>query len=304
MRGVLAAVLLAAWPAFAQMAEPAAGLGGSRWLARSGDLAAQLSFRPAEVLRSEQAGGRASLQVELGRLAFRSPQIFGGAARREGLTCDSCHASGHVNAGFFIPGLSSRPGTVDVTHSLFNPWRDDQLANPIDIPSLRGAGERPSYGGEARFASLRDFIRRVVVEEFAGEEPKPWLLDALVAYVGELMPTTAPDERVTLADDLDDLGRFLAVLEAALRDDDSEKAEFVSRALRFQLGAVHQRFSPAGGEAAQRLLAEWSRALADVSDVATLAALRARIAAERTVLEAAERLSLYNPRILRRALGS
>jgi hypothetical protein len=35
-------------------------------------------------------------------------------------------------------------------------------------------------------ASLRDFVRNVVVVEFAGPEPSPALLDALVAYVQEI----------------------------------------------------------------------------------------------------------------------
>lgn len=303
MRALLLAVLLCSGPAQAQIVEPVAGLGESRWLARGGDLAAQLALRPREALRIELAGGRPSLQVELGRLAFRSPQTLGGTARREELACESCHSGGHVNAGFFVPALSSRPGTVDVTHALFNPWREDHLANPIDIPSLRGAGERATFGREARIVSLREFIRRVVVEEFAGDEPQPWLLDALVAYVGELQPTDAPDERISLAADLDDLDRFLAVLDAALRDDDAEKAGFVAGALRFQLGRIHQRFAPDGGEAARRLLVEWSRALAGPLDRAGLDALRARIVMERDVLRAAAAASLYDAAVLRRALG-
>jgi len=304
MRGVLLAVLLCAAPASAQVAEPVAGLGESRWLARGGDLAAQLAFRPREALRSERDGGRASLQVELGRLAFRSPQALGGTARREELTCDSCHAAGHVNAGFFVPGLSGRPGTVDVTHALFNPWRDDHLANPVAIPSLRGAGERTAFGRDIRIASLREFVRRVMVEEFAGDEPQPWLLDALVAYVGELTRTDETDERATLAADLADVDRFLGVLEAALREADPDKAEFVAGAIRFQLGRIHQRFAPDGGEAARRALVGWSRVLAGRLDPGAPGALRAQIAAERSVLQAAESRSLYDPGALRRALGS
>jgi len=304
MRAVLLAALLAAAPALAQVAEPVAGLGESRWLARGGDLAAQLAFRPREALRSERAGGRASLQVELGRLAFRSPQALGGTARREELTCDACHSGGHVNAGFFVPDLSSRPGTVDVTHALFNPWRDDRVANPVPIPSLRGAGERATFGREARVASLREFVRRVVVEEFAGDEPQPWLLDALVAYVGELSQTAEADEPATLSGDLGDVDRFLGVLDAALREGDAEKADFVAGALRFQLGRIHQRFRSEGGETAQRILAAWSRALAGPLDRRTPGVLRARVAEERAILQAAESSSLYDTEALRRALGS
>src|SRR5690606_38075461 len=188
MRALALAALLCAAPAAAQIAEPIGGIGEARWLARGGDVAAQPATRPREGLRSEQAGGRASLQVELGRLAFRSPQTLGGSARRAELSCGSCHARGHVNAGFFIPGLSSRPGTVDVTHALFNPWRDDGLENPIPIPSLRGAGDRSALDAELRLAAVRELVRHVNVQEVAGDEPEPWLLDALVSYVAVLKP--------------------------------------------------------------------------------------------------------------------
>ena len=302
MRGLALALLLCAAPAAAQVAEPVAGLGESRWLARDA-LAGRLSFRPREVLRSEQAGGRASLQVELGRLAFRAPQALGGAARREELACDSCHAGGHVNAGFFVPGLSSRPGTIDVTHALFNPWREDHLANPIEIPSLRGAAGRERYGHEGRFASLREFIRHVMVDEFAADEPSVWLLDALAAYVAELLPTTAEDAPAMLAGDLADIERFLDVLEAAAAEPDDGKTEFVVGALRFQLGRLHQRFAPPGGERAQQVLVGWSRALAAAQGPQDVAAIRRRIAAERSALIAAEPSSLYDPEILSRALG-
>lgn len=304
MRAAALAILLTiAAPAAAQTPEPVAGLGEARWLARSGDLAAQLASRPREALRSERAGGRASLQVELGRLAFRSPQPLGGAARREELTCESCHARGHVNAGFFVPGLSSEPGTVDVTHALFNPWREDHVANPVRIPSLRGAGERESFGSSVRFGSLREFIRYVIVDEFAGDEPPPWLLDALVAYVAELSPTVEPDEPVRLADDLDDVARFLDVLELALAEGDSEKSAFVAGGLRFQLGRIYERFQAPGGEAARAVLVGWSRAIAAAGAPPAVQDLRRRMASERRLLEAAEPRSLYDPANLRRAAG-
>ena len=302
MRAAALAALLWAAPAAAQIAEPVAGLGESRWLARS-TLAAQLSSRPREVLRIEQAGGRASLQVELGRLAFRAPQTLGGTARREELSCESCHPGGHVNAGFFVPGLSAAPGTVDLSHALFNPWREDHLANPIAIPSLRGAAAKASYGQAARFASLREFIRHVMVDEFAADEPPAWLLDALLAYVTALAPTPAADAPVTLAADLSDAVRFLDVLEAAAAERDEAKTDFVVGALRFQLGRLHQRFATPGGEAAQAVLVAWSRALAEVRAPSDVVALRRRIAAERGVLAAAERVSLYDPAILRLRLG-
>lgn len=304
MRAVaLAVLLIAAASAAAQVQEPVAGLGESRWLARSGDLATQLATRPHEALRGEIAGGRATLQVELGRLAFRAPQTLGGTARREGLTCDSCHARGHVNARFFVPSLSNKPGTVDITHALFNPWREDRVANPVKIPSLRGAGERMRFGASLRLSSLREFIRHVIVNEFAGDEPPAWLLDALVAYVVELAPTDAPEKPVSLGDDLDDLDRFLDVLELALAEGDAAKATFVAGALRFQLERMYERFRGPAGEEARGALVGWSRSIAEAESLQALSRLRRLVAAERGALLAAEPRSLYEPANLRRAAG-
>jgi cytochrome c peroxidase len=102
------------------------------------------------------------------------------------MSCDSCHQGGSSNAKLFVPGLSRRPGTFDVTGALFNPKADNGVFDPVTVPSLRGAKYLAPYGHDGRFASLRDFIRNVIVNEFAGSEPKPVVLDALVTYVREI----------------------------------------------------------------------------------------------------------------------
>jgi len=140
---------------------------------------------PAQRLRSEIAGGRQSFQVALGNTAFSSPLLFGEPARGAGLSCNSCHVNGHNNPDFNIPGHSARPGGLDATGSLFNPAAEDGVANPVDIPSLRGIRYLAPYGRDGRIASLREFTRHVIVNEFAGPEPAPMLLDALVAYMNE-----------------------------------------------------------------------------------------------------------------------
>ncbi len=124
--------------------------------------------------------------VALGDLAFNSPSILGDAARRAGISCGACHVGGANNARLFIPGLSSRPGTFDTTGALFNPKADNHVFDPVRIPSLRGARYLAPYGHDGRMASLREFVRNVVVGEFAGPEPSPALLDAIVAYVQEI----------------------------------------------------------------------------------------------------------------------
>ena len=156
-----------------------------RWLPPGSDIAAALATLPARRLRSVESGGRLSLNAALGELAFTTPQIFGGPARKSGLSCQTCHPNGHLNAAFFVPGLSRQPGNVDVTGGLFNPAVDDHILNDLNIPSLRGVAQTAPYGHDGRIHSLRAFTRHVIVEEFRGAEPAPWLLDALVAYQRE-----------------------------------------------------------------------------------------------------------------------
>ena len=141
---------------------------------------------PHEILRSEFRGDRTSYIVALGDLAFNSPSILGDVARRAGISCGTCHVGGANNAKLFIPGLSTRPGTFDTTGPLFNPKADNHVFDPVRIPSLRGARFLGPYGHDGRIASLRDFVRNVIVGEFAGPEPSPALLDAIVAYVQEI----------------------------------------------------------------------------------------------------------------------
>jgi cytochrome c peroxidase len=143
-------------------------------------------YVPHEILRSEYRGDRTSYVVALGDLAFNSPSILGDVARRAGISCGTCHVGGANNAKLFIPGLSTRPGTFDTTGALFNPKADNHVFDPVRIPSLRGARYLAPYGHDGRTASLRDFVRNVIVGEFAGPEPSPTLLDAIVAYVQEI----------------------------------------------------------------------------------------------------------------------
>jgi cytochrome c peroxidase len=163
--------------------------------------------RPREVFRSEFFGGRKSYLVNLGDVAFNSPAILGGVARQAAMSCTTCHVNGASNPKLFIPGMSTRPGNFDTTSLSFNPKAFNSLLDPVRIPSLRGARHLGPYGHDGRFASLRDFVRNVIVAEFAGPEPPRQILDALVAYIqdidflrnprldpgGELAETSASD---------------------------------------------------------------------------------------------------------------
>lgn len=141
---------------------------------------------PREVFHSEAIGGGKSYLVSLGDMAFNAPGILGGAARQAGVSCGTCHVNGASNPKLFIPGMSSRPGNFDTSGPLFNPKANNLVLDPVRIPSLRGARYLAPYGHDGRTESLRDFIRNVIVGEFAGPEPAPAVLDGLVAYIQDI----------------------------------------------------------------------------------------------------------------------
>ena len=141
--------------------------------------------------------------VAYGDMLFDSAQIFGSPARDLGLACSTCHNRSDVNQRLFIPGASHQPGAIDVDGAFFNPIFNDRRDDPLDIPSLRGLRFTGPYGRDGRFASLRDFTRNVIVNEFGGQEPTPFMLDALVAYMLEFdfLPNSMlrPDGHLTEA---------------------------------------------------------------------------------------------------------
>jgi hypothetical protein len=141
---------------------------------------------PREVFHSEASRGHKSYFSNLGNLAFNSPYILGDAARKAHISCGSCHVNGASNPKLFIAGLSTHPGNFDTTSSLFNPKTDNGVLDPVTIPSLRGARLLAPYGHDGRTSSLREFVRNVIVNEFAGNEPSPEILDATVAYIEDI----------------------------------------------------------------------------------------------------------------------
>jgi cytochrome c peroxidase len=157
--------------------------------------------KPREVFRSETKDGLKSYLINLGNLAFSSPSILGGVARQAGMSCETCHVNGAGNPKLFIPKMSTRPGNFDTTGPLFNPKADNQVLDPIRLPSLRGARYLAPYGHDGRMSSLRDFVHNVIVNEFAGPEPSPEILDAIVAYINDIdflpNPSLGPGGRLT-----------------------------------------------------------------------------------------------------------
>jgi cytochrome c peroxidase len=128
---------------------------------------------------------RETALIALGDMAFDSPFIFGEPARSLGISCNTCHNKSITNPQFFIPGLSARPGGMDVSNSFFGPHANNGHFDHVDTPDLRGIRFTAPYGRNGRVASLREFVRNVIVLEFNGEEPDPILLDGMVAYMNE-----------------------------------------------------------------------------------------------------------------------
>lgn len=159
------------------------------------ELNAELLNQPTEMFAVEMAGGKRSYLFNLGDMLFSSSAIFGGKARDAGMSCNSCHQQGASNAKLFVPGHSSKPGTFDTSGPFFNPKADNGIFDPVSTPSLRGAKYLAPYGHDGRIASLREFIRNVIVNEFAGAEPSGQVLDGLVAYVNEI--SFLPNGKIT-----------------------------------------------------------------------------------------------------------
>lgn len=278
-------------------------VGAREWLPAGSLSLDALSQRPAERLED----GR-NFYVAFGRLAFRSPDILGGTARKAGLSCQACHASGFATHAFFIPDLSDRPGRIDVSNAFWHLRGEDGIDNPLEIPSLRGVKTKDRFGHDARTASLRDFTRRVIVMEFAGDEPDALLLDALVAYQEKLQPADETPQPVTLRQDLADILDHLDTLRVPLGEENPALASRLVTMIRGQLGFIHERFADENMRGSRATLEEWSRQLVGIAELAEngqwpqarqhLAALRGAIAAPPPAFAADLPRSLYDgPRL-------
>lgn len=234
----------------------AAGIGAARaepltefrWLAPGADAAAQVTRAPAECLKPAD-NAEDAYDIEVGRVVFRTPELFGGQAARVGLSCNACHINGRNNPTFFIDGVTGLPGTVDVTTWVFSKTRGDGVMNPRPIPSLVGTAFNTAYGHDAKVTSLSEFVHGVAVEEFQGEEPDPHVFKALMAYVTALDPVgcTGPSTvAITLKSTLSDLDRGLSALDASVDRGDKAVGHMLVLGLRTMLGRLNERYAGAG----------------------------------------------------------
>ena len=198
----LPARALAPWPARSPTFDASAVLPAK--LPPGSNINKQLP-RPRQVLNMATRGvdERETVLIALGDMAFDSTFIFGDPARTVGLSCNTCHNKSMTNPILFVPGVSRRPGGIDVSNSFFAPHANNGHFDPLDIPDLRGIRFTAPYGRNGRFVSPREFVRNVIVNEFNGPEPDPMLLDGLVAYMFEFdfLPNQYLDRNGTLRDE-------------------------------------------------------------------------------------------------------
>jgi hypothetical protein len=284
----------------------------ARWLAPGADQAQALAFSPGECLRGEGDKDERFL-VEAGRVAFRTPLLLGGHAARNGLSCNSCHRDGHDNADFFLEGLSSRPGSADVTSSLFSKSREDGVFNPVVIPTLVGAGDKDSFGTMAPQPSLHAFISSAVGDEFQGEPPPSTILAGLVAYIGHLDATACDKstKRMTVRGSIKDVERALRAASEALVRRDHATAGFLLLAAQRTLLPVNERFAgdalQADRQAIEALARDLAAVRAIVSDapeeaLSQLDGVQGKLDNLSDRLHRHRRQSLYDLQVLKRAV--
>lgn len=277
------------------------------------DAAKLLSEKPSECL-AKAASPDLAYKVEVGRAAFNTPLLLGGQAARAGIECESCHRGGRTNPAFFFPHVSGKPGTADVTNSIFSSHRGDGIDNPKPIPDLSGPHAALKISRDPKKPDLRDFIHGLVTEEFDGAEPPRAVMDGLAAYVRDLAPGAcppAPVQPIRMESVMDDATRAMRAAAAAMAHKDAPTAILMVASARTQLGLIHERFSaPALGHERAALrgadldLASIQNALraGDGGAALRLALWPGQAAALTRTLQARESKSLFDPAMLAAAV--
>jgi hypothetical protein len=288
-----------------------------RWISPDADRVAALTLRPAVCRRVSQTspavdgseGGALSVRQDIGRLAFESPALLGGAAARMGLSCSSCHLNGRGNPDFFVEAVSGVPGTADVTSSLFSKVRGDGDFNPVPIPDI--AARDGTQIRDRASPEFRDKVHGLVVEEFDGQEPPPRIFDDLMLYHDSLaLEGCEPNatEPVLAGFDLRDAGAALTYTEEFQRAGKTDEAILMTRVARSVLERLYERFvAPDQQEirsaivAASRAIETWRQTLARQTQHSKPGAALARV---EELVNRQERRSLYNPEVLRAVLAA
>jgi len=277
-----------------------------RWLAPGADKVKFLTTQPAACETRAASPDQAETR-RLGKLAFESPALLGGAAARMELSCASCHINGRGNPDFFLEGVSDKPGTADVTSSLLSKVRGDGAFNPAPIPdiALRDGKQIVDRTGQAFFAKVHGLI----AEEFDGQDPPKPVIDAVIAYMDGLDPSACVASAAVLPVQLGaDLQAAEAACDAAGRPGLDEATRiFYLRAARYRLGRIHERFVGLGLAPQRAELLALSNGIGEMANAArdhrAVAVTTPDWTALAESLGTGERQSLYNPDVLRAALA-
>ena len=288
-------------------AAEASDIAALRWIAPDRDRVAFLTTQPVECLKAT-ADSDLAHKRELGRVAFESPALLGGAAGRKGLACGSCHLGGRGNTDLFIEGVSGAAGTADVTSSLFSKTRGDGEFNPKTIPDL--AAKDGKQIKDRRSQEFRTKVRGLVVDEFDGQAPPAPVFEDLLAYLDGLDLTACADPAARIAlRPKRDLDAVAVALSGARTAVDPAEAEFWIRVARRRLEKIDERFLAPALAPTRRRLAALSLAFGTEAD-----AIHARRqpkppitsegwAALVKAVSEGEDISLYNPAALRAGLA-
>src|SRR5258705_2288647 len=95
-----------------------------------------LAYNPASY---DPQRAEAVTDLLLGDLLFHSPAVLGAKAEALGLSCQTCHPNGSTHPTLMLPGLSDRPGNVDLSTSHFRKGAENGIGDFLNIPSLPGA---------------------------------------------------------------------------------------------------------------------------------------------------------------------
>ena len=246
-----------------------------------------------------QSGGVQEAQVVIGGALFNAPMLLGGQAARADISCASCHSNGRRSAHFFLTGVSSQPGTADVSSSFFSPVRANGKFDPKPIPDLALPGKvsRDPATGE-----LERFLRGLIVEEFAGREPSRQAIGALAAYVRSIGQCgSLQEQQRSLSDQIRLVRQSVQAAVAMVRLGDTESAAVLVSGARHQLGLIDERYAGQALRRQRQLLLASSR---DLQPAATAGSpdpehlLRWKAGFERNVapmLIRTQSRSLYNP---------
>ena len=281
-----------------------------RWIAPGADIVRALTTEPVSCRVALESTGSVTVlknnvsykNIDVGRIAFESPALLGGAAGRMGLSCASCHVNGRDNPDFFIDGVSGAPGTADVTNSLFSKSRGNGAFDPTPIPDLaaRDGKQMQVRKGEAFLAKTHGLI----VEEFDGQEPPQQMLYDVIAYMDGLTLCADRDARQALTAQTDMETATTAFWIAwGLAP---EGRRIMARAARERLERLHERFIAAGQADVRDALLTASRAIGawmDAPDAAGEAAVVEALAVAARLVTREQGRSLYAPEVLRAALA-